>query len=589
MVSLRMTRLASRMVLPLLALAFLCGLSCRARAAEETRVLFSTPAYEVRLQEGPMPRLWIQSGGVVFFRLPVASSLSSGDVDENLSDLTERPIRKAFDGAAVLEVTAKSSIWESRRFVWQFFSDHIEFQQFATGAHPVGRCFFFAGNTSQNLYGGGNENNAIIDAYSDFTPMANYAGTFTHSIVEVQSLGVHEDPGVRPPSPEQSSRLFSPPPLVLAFGQVTHWSSIGIGTRPGQYQFNGLEYSGSHAAGASFWVNYQGKTAGTNFASPIAAIHFGPSPMMALSKYMRWMDASGFSTERRFPNVPWHRLPIFCGWAEGGHDGQTQSNYDKWIGVLKERRLRAGTIVIDDKWMTNYGTLEIDKQKWPDMKRFVDEQHIQGRHVLLWVPVADREGLPESFTITRNGAPLLADVSNPDYEALLRAQVRHLVADIGIDGFKIDWEATPGTFADITESRPLYGIEFGRRFHSILYDETHKWKRDALVETQTPNPVFRDSSDMLRLNDVFPGARDVVSMMRNRAAIAHVAGWKLLDCDNAETTTLAEWWTYMKAQPSIGVPSLYFLSRTRVTREIPSESQWTQLASIWTQYIASQK
>jgi Glycosyl hydrolases family 31 TIM-barrel domain len=554
-------------------------------AAEERKLLLATPSYAVSLQDGPMPRLWVESGGALMFRLPVASGLSSNGVDEDLSALQQEPIHKAFNGAEVFEVTAKSSLWDSRRFVWQFFQDHIEFQQFASGDHPVGRSFFFAGNTSAKLYGGRNDENSIIDAYHYFAPVANYSGTFLYPVTDSQSLGVHEDPGERAPAPEQASHLFSPAPLVFSFRRGAHWSSIGIGTRPGQYQFNGLEYSGSHQAGASFWVNYQGKTHGTNFASPIAAIHFGVSPIATLSKYMRWMDASGFSTERRFPNVPWHRLPIFCGWAEGGRDGQTQSNYDTWTEVLEQRGLHAGTIVIDDKWMTNYGTLEIDTQKWPDMKRFVDQQHQRGRHVLLWVPVADREGLAANLTITRNGVPILADVSNPDYETFLRAQIRHLVADIGIDGFKIDWEHTPGNFTDITESRPLYGIEFGRRFHSILYDETHKWKRDALVETQTPNAVFRDSSDMLRLNDVFPGVRDVVSMMRQRAAIAHVAGWKLVDCDNAEATTLAEWWAYMKAQPSIGVPSLYFLSKTRITHETPSPGQWTQLASIWKQYI----
>jgi hypothetical protein len=585
----RMTERSGKMVVSVLALMLLCSSLCRLSSAETRKVLFSTPVYSVELQDDSMPRLWIQSHGVVFFRLPVASGLSSAAASEELSDVKEEPIRKTSNGVTVFTVTAQSSIWASRRFVWQFFQDHIEFQQFASGDYPVGRSFFFSGDTSSELYGGRSDDNTIIDAYSYYSPNANFDGTFIHSIVERQSLGVNGDPGVPAPSREQSAHLFSPPPLALSFGEATHWSSIGIGTHPGQYQFNGLEYSGAHNAGASFWVNYQGKTTGTNFSSPVAAIHFGQSPLATLSKYMRWMDAHGFSTERRFPVASWHRLPIFCGWAEGGREGQTEANYEKWINVLKTRNLQAGTIVIDDKWMAKYGTLDIDKQKWPDMKHFVDEQHMQGRHVLLWVPVADAEGLPGNLTITRNGVPVLADVSNPDYEMFLRAQIRHLVADVGIDGFKLDWEANPGDFTNIVESRPLYGIEFTRRFHSILFDEAHKWKPDALIETQTPNPAFRDSSDMLRLNDLFPGTRDIVNVMRSRAAIAHVAGWQLLDCDSGEQTTLAEWWSYAQAQPSIGVPSLYFLSSTRGTHEAPSQAQWAQLASVWHQYIALQR
>ena len=259
------------------------------------------------------------------------------------------------------------------------------------------------------------------------------------------------------------------------------------------------------------------------------------------------------------------------------------------MNALEKRGIHPGTIVIDDKWSTKYGSFEVDEQKWPDLKRFVEEQHAQGLHVLLWIPVASTEGLPKNLTITRNGSPVTADVSNPAYEAFLRERIRHLVVDLGVDGFKEDWVGSPGDFSQVVQSGPVYGIEFVRRFQSILFDETHKWKPDALIETQTPNPAFRDSSDMIRLNDVYTGTRDVVKMMQGRAAIARVAGWSLIDTDNAATTTLAEWWDYMQAQPSIGVPSLYIVSSTPVTHEAPSEDQWTRLAAIWRQYIASQK
>ena len=115
---------------------------------------------------------------------------------------------------------------------------------------------------------------------------------------------------------------------------------------------------------------------------------------------------------------------------------------------------------------------------------------------------------------------------------------------------------------------PLFGIEFVRRFQFILADETHKWKHDALVETQTPNPLFRESSDVLRLNDIWYGSRNVPQMMRVRARISKIAGWPLVDCDNASSTTLSEWWSYMLQQPSIGIPALYFVTRTESTKEI---------------------
>jgi hypothetical protein len=60
-----------------------------------------------------------------------------------------------------------------------------------------------------------------------------------------------------------------------------------------------------------------------------------------------------------------------------------------------------------------------------------------------------------------------------------------------------------------------------------------------------------------------------------------------VDTDNASATTLETWWQYMEAQPSIGIPALYFLHRTESTLEKPAESDWVALAGIWQRYIAS--
>ena len=132
---------------------------------------------------------------------------------------------------------------------------------------------------------------------------------------------------------------------------------------------------------------------------------------------------------------------------------------------------------------------------------------------------------------------------------------------------------------------PIIGIEFERRFQFILHDEAHRVKPDALVETQTPHPLFRESSDVLRLNDIWYGSRRVTEMMKRRARIAHIAGWPLVDCDDASSTDLEEWWNYMQAQPQIGIPSLYVVTRMKTTLEDVAEEDWRFLASLWKEYI----
>jgi len=50
-----------------------------------------------------------------------------------------------------------------------------------------------------------------------------------------------------------------------------------------------------------------------------------------------------------------------------------------------------------------------------------------------------------------------------------------------------------------------------------------------MVETQTANAAFRDSSDVLRLNDIWYATRDAVGTMRERARIARISGWELVE------------------------------------------------------------
>ena len=94
---------------------------------------------------------------------------------------------------------------------------------------------------------------------------------------------------------------------------------------------------------------------------------------------------------------------------------------------------------------------------------------------------------------------------------------------------------------------------------------------------------------MLRLNDIWYGTRNVPDVLRLRARIAHVSGWKVVDTDNASSTTLRDWWSYMQAQPTIGVPALYFTGMTEATWESPSAEQWKQLASLWRDYVEQVK
>lgn len=585
------------LVLVLAAIAFAARL--RAQTPKPARTI-EMPMYSVLVEPGNSPRLQIEREHQPLFVVPVVSGLSSETQQERLSSI-EYSIRKTGSGTWELDATATSSLWSNRRFQWRFFADRIEFQQFAAGHGKLGRCYFLSNGVSDR-WGNGSTKGFLWDTtiYADhyFSPSPNHANQFEFNIAMPQILGFSV--GRTPDSdqdfrPERMTGIFTPPPLFLAFHQGETWTGIGIGTRPGEYQFPALEYSGSRYAGASFFVDYQGYRAlDSEFASPAVAFTFGLDPLAALQSYTAWLDERGFSTRPDGKDILWHHLPIFCGWAEQTIESipfgiapntmATQANYEKWIAILEQRGLPFGTVVIDDKWQKGYGSFEVDEAKWPDMKGFVAAQHAKGRHVLLWVPLAETDGLPPELCVMAQGKCVTADVGKPEYEAFLRSRIRHLVAKIGVDGFKEDWVGTPAV-PGLPLTGPATGIEFVRRFQWILWSEAHAAKPDAMVETQTVNALFRESSDLTRLNDIWYATRNVPEVLRMRARIAHISGWPVVDTDNASSTTLRDWWSYMQAQPSIGIPALYFVTRTEATQESPSADQWNALALLWQSYV----
>lgn len=562
--------------------------------------LIAMAQYSVVVTPGDEPRLTVERDNQAVFELPVVAGLASASEQEQLSGI-EFALHESGGGAWELDATAASSLWSKRRFVWRFLPDHIEFQQFASGKGKLGRIYFLSNGVS-NRWDKGTTDGRAWDTtiYADryFSPSPNHANQFEFNIAMPQILGFsvgREADSEQDFRPERMTGLFAPPPLFLAFHMDKTWTGIGIGTRPGDYQFPALEYTGSRYAGVSFFVDYMGyKVIDGDFASPVMAFTFFYAPLDALASYTAWLDRSGFSTQPAAKEVAWHHLPIFCGWAEQTTESvpqgiapntyATQANYEKWLAIIDERKLPVGSVVIDDKWQQAYGTFEVDQKKWPDMKGFVAAQHAKGRHVLLWVPVAETDGLPEALCVKAQGKCVIADVGSDAYESYLRPRIRHLVEDIGIDGFKEDWVGAPAV-PGLPLTGPATGIEFVRRFQWILYSEAHKAKPDAMVETQTTNALFRESSDLIRLNDIWYATRNVPDVLRLRARIAYISGWPLVDTDNASSTTLRDWWSYMQAQPSIGIPSLYFVTRTEATQESPSSAQWDALAGLWRSYI----
>jgi hypothetical protein len=403
----------------------------------------------------------------------------------------------------------------------------------------------------------------------------------------------------RAPSQLFADYPFFPPPFFMAFGTAdsASWLGVGLGAEPGKCHFNGLLWSGDVTKGGGrFAIEYLGylKAEG-RFVSPKIVLQPGYDHHEVMADYAAWMETEGLATKKKYPNADWHRRPIFCGWAEqvgiakqrGIHPPElaAQKYYEEWVARLEELEIPFTTIVIDDKWMQNYGRWDIDESKWPDLPGFIAKQHARDRRVLLWVPVWHIEGILDEWCIRDEGRNLQADITNPEYETFVRERVSDLIGTVGADGFKMDWISPLPKKPALPMHEPSWGVERLHRYQKMVTDAAHAAKPDALVQTQTPNPLFRDCADMIRLNDLSYAQRDVTAAMRERARVARIAGWDLLDCDNASEAGLEEWRAYMRAQPSIGVPSLYCLTFMESNLEEIPDDDWPAIRQLWREYL----
>jgi hypothetical protein len=129
----------------------------------------------------------------------------------------------------------------------------------------------------------------------------------------------------------------------------------------------------------------------------------------------------------------------------------------------------------------------------------------------------------------------------------------------------------------------LFGIEAARDCLDLLYETAKDTKPDALVSGQSPNPYLADVQDMIRLGDSYThNAGSVLPEMRWRAAMARLADptW-LIDADGWPMPSLAALREYVEAQPSIGVPSLYYATHLDTTGEALTADDYALIRRVW--------
>ena len=560
----------------------------------EPRLRITGPAYTLEMDDR-RPALHVHTAGgehlMDLFLVSSIHTLSGRDVTASCGAWEA----EASEGAVRLSAEMDSLFWDRKKVVVECREDRITYSVTVTGAGRITDAELLSG-----YYTGVNQRYSTGRFYScfDVDSVFNPEPDGRERYVNPPSERLLIDMGGGP-LPGRDHWFFTPPPFCYVLRKGSCCVTLGVTAEPGMHSFTEFEYTGG-ASGQGLLLRYEGEAAVSGeYTLPQVQMIFGAdeySLIGTFSRLERLPDAG------RPAPADWWTKPIFCGWgaqsAMSGREQQpapalsTQRFYEEFTASLDEKQIRPGTIVIDDKWQAAYGLNTVDPVKWPDMKGFIARMHEKGRRVLLWLKAWDPEGVDPALCIRDwRDRPVAIDPTHPDYRRLFEDRCRDLLSPGGLDadGFKIDFTARIPSCAGCRRHGEVWGLELMRSYLGMVYDAAKAVKPDALVMCHCPHPYLADKLDMIRLNDINTG-KPVNPQMIHRARVARAAmPDRLIDTDNWPMPDKQSWLEYVRIQPDLGVPSLYYLWHMDNSPEAITDADLETVRESWDRWERMQR
>lgn len=547
-------------------------------------------------------------------------------------------IERTADGGVLIRVGARSTQWAAKEVRLLCRPQWLELTVSVRGSGDLTDVTLLGG-PAVRPNGAGGTFRSSIDFRSVFNPSPTEPVQVVRPAHSAAALGVVGDA-----QPGRLNAVFSPPPLCLVLGrqQALHATDIpdgqwlGLAVRAGvpEMTFTQLRYTPLDG-GFLLTLDYDGHTrVDEQFTSPTLVLRPTTDPISAIAEHRDDLVEHGLapsvSAQRAHPPADWWSEPIFCGWgaqcararppgAPPSHpnrlpdlatveafddrpapaDLARQDVYDELLAHLAEHDVVPGTIVLDDRWQTSYGSASPDEAHWPDLAAWIAARHEAGQRVLLWWKAWDVAGVPaEECILDPWGRPVAVDPGNPAYRQRLAQMANDLVSPDGLnaDGVKVDFtQRVPAGRSLRAHPGPdggpgPWGIAALHTMLDQMYRALKDAKPDALMITHTPHPAFADVCDMIRLNDVLerdPAAVrvPVVEQLRFRHTVARAAlPHHLIDTDQWPMPNRSEWRAYAAEQVRLGVPALYYAESIDRSGETLQPADLDVIARTWTVY-----
>jgi alpha-glucosidase (family GH31 glycosyl hydrolase) len=241
--------------------------------------------------------------------------------------------------------------------------------------------------------------------------------------------------------------------------------------------------------------------------------------------------------EKQLPEK-FFRTAQYNTWMEFTYN-PTQKSVLEYAHAIVDNGYKAGILMIDEGWSVGYGSWEFDFAKFPDPKKMIDELHLMGFTVMLWVVpyvtldgrnflehyypwACERAGKVFKPRLARqkngkvavtewwNGLSAILDLTKENDREYLDDRLEYLMKTYGVDGFKFDggnivslqserWLTEPPETS--AEALNKAWNDFGAKYKYHEYKDTYDRSGMATIQR------IRDrnhSWDLVGLNTLVP-------------------------------------------------------------------------------------
>lgn len=158
----------------------------------------------------------------------------------------------------------------------------------------------------------------------------------------------------------------------------------------------------------------------------------------------------------RIPDFKMVQYPLWSTWAEYKTNISMKGVAEFADSILQHGFINNSQLEINDKWEICYGSLRVDRKKFPNMKELVSELSNKGFKVTIWLhPFINQDCNPffqtakdlDYFVKTRdkqiiirwwNGYGGFIDFTNSKAASWWQTRVKALIAETGIDSYYFD-------------------------------------------------------------------------------------------------------------------------------------------------------